>query len=245
MDQINRHLKIPFYQQIYEILRNKILSREWKPGDLIPAESELIAQYQVSRNTIRDVMEMLVNEGLIYRQQGRGSFVSQPSMEQGLGRIINFTEDMRQRDLKPSSVVLSAELLPASDEIAGKLNVLAGEELGLLRRLRLANDEPISVEESYIIHRYCRGYLTRHDYSTSSLRDALVQDYGIVWLRAKQVIRSINAPRELAHILKIDHRSALLYIERVSYTAEEIPVEFLRVYYRGDRYSLLNELQHA
>jgi GntR family transcriptional regulator len=245
MDQINRYLKIPFYQQIYTILRNKILSGDWKPGDLIPAESELIAQYQVSRNTIRDVMDMLVNDGLIYRQQGRGSFVSQPSMEQGLGRIINFTEDMRQRELEPSSVVLSAELLPAPEEIAWKLKVSTGEELGVLRRLRLANGEPISVEESYIIHNCCRGYLTLHDYSTTSLRDALVQDYGIAWQRAKQTIRAMNAPRELAHILNIDYRSALLLIERVSYTSQEIPVEFLRIYYRGDRYLLFNELQHA
>jgi GntR family transcriptional regulator len=245
MDQINRYLKIPFYQQIYKILRNKILSGEWKPGDLIPAESELTAQYQVSRNTIRDVMDMLVNDGLIYRQRGRGSFVSQPSMEQGLNRLINFTEDMRQRDLRPSSVVLSAELNPAPEEIARKLDIPAGEELGLLRRLRLANDEPISVEESNIIHRCCPGYLTRHDYSIASLRDALVQDYGIAWERAEQTIRAVNASRELAHTLKIEYRGALLFIERVSYTDRGIPVEFLRIYYRGDRYSLLNELQHG
>jgi GntR family transcriptional regulator len=243
MDQINRYLKIPFYQQIYIILRNKILSGEWKPGDLIPAESELTARYQVSRNTIRDVMDLLVNDGLIYRQQGRGSFVSQPSMEQGLNRLINFTEDMRQRDLRPSSVVLSAELIPAPEEIAGKLNVPGGEELGVLRRLRLANDEPISVEESYLIHRCCPGYLTRYDYSTASLRDALVRDYGIAWQRAEQTIRAMNASRELAHTLKIEYRSALLFIERVSYTSREIPVELLRIYHRGDRYSLIHELQ--
>jgi GntR family transcriptional regulator len=166
-------------------------------------------------------------------------------MELGLNRLINFTEDMRQRDLKPSSVVLSAELTPAPEEIARKLDIRVGEELGLLRRLRLANDEPISVEESYIIHRCCPGYLTRHDYSAASLRDVLVQDYGIAWERAKQTIRAMNASRELALTLNVEYRGALLYIERVSYSGQEIPVEFLRIYYRGDRYSLLNELQHG
>lgn len=77
------------------------------------------------------------------------------------------------------------------------------------------------------------------------MRDTLVRDYGIAWERAKQTIRAMNASRELAHTLKIEYRGALLFIERVSYTGREIPVEFLRIYYRGDRYSLLNELQHG
>ncbi len=202
MNQINRNLKIPYYQQLYEILRNRIIHSEWKPGDLIPAEPELIATYKVSRNTVRDVMDKLVNEGLIYRERGRGSFVSKPSMEQGLGKIISFTEDMHQRGLKANSKVLSAEIIPALQDIAEKLQVEPGEELGVLRRLRLGNDEPISVEDSYLIHKFCPGFLTRHDYTQVSLRDMLSKDYGLMWVRANQVIRSINAPRELAQLLE-------------------------------------------
>ena len=74
-ETIDRYSKLPFYQQLYEILRSKILRRDWQPGDLIPPESELIDSYQVSRNTVRQVLDMLVNEGLIYRQRGRGWFV--------------------------------------------------------------------------------------------------------------------------------------------------------------------------
>ena len=105
MIAINRKSKIPYYQQLYEILRQKIIRQEWKPGDLIPGESELMDTYQVSRNTVRDVMDMLVNEGLIYRKQGKGSFIAEPSLEQMLIRIVSFTEDMRQRGIRPSSRV--------------------------------------------------------------------------------------------------------------------------------------------
>ena len=243
MEQINRRSKVPYYQQLYEILLDKISTGEWKPGDQIPAEPELIAQYQVSRSTVRIVLDILVNRGLIYRQRGRGTFVSHPSVEQALVRIINFTEDMHQRGIRPSSKVLSSGVLTAPKDIAEKLRVPIGEELVLLRRLRLGNEEPMGVEESYLIHRYCPGILDRHDFSSYSLRESISQDYGVQWLRASQVIRSITASHEMARLLEVPDKAALLSIERVTYSKADIPVEFLRIYYRGDRYSLYNELQ--
>ena len=107
MDAINRQSKLPLYQQLYEVLRGNITRGEWKPGDLIPAESELIEQYGVSRITVRQVLDMLVQEGLIYRQRGRGSFVAHPTVEQVLQRLVSFTDDMRQRGFAPSTRILS------------------------------------------------------------------------------------------------------------------------------------------
>ena len=108
MDAINRQSKLPLYQQLYEVLRGNIMRGEWKPGDLIPAESELIEQYGVSRITVRQVLDMLVQEGLIYRQRGRGSFVAHPTVEQVLQRLVSFTDDMRQRGFAPNTRILSA-----------------------------------------------------------------------------------------------------------------------------------------
>ena len=242
MEQINRRSKIPYYVQLYEILHEKITMGEWSPGDQIPAEPELMAQYQVSRSTVRNVLDMLVNKGLIYRHRGRGTFVSAPSVEQALVRMINFTEDMRQRGITPSSVVLSAELLPAPIEIAEKLEIAPGEELACLRRLRLGNEEPMGLEESFLIHHYCPGILSRYDYSTKSLRNTIIKDYGIQWQHASQVIRAMNATPEMARLLEVRSRAAILSIERVTYSRSDNPVEFLRIFYRGDRYSLFNEL---
>ena len=128
MNRINRQSKLPLYHQLYEILRDDILSGEWQPGDMIPPESELVKRYQVSRTTVRQVLDMLVNEGLIYRQQGRGTFVAHPTVEQALVRIISFTDDMRQRGFKPGTTVLSSGLIPAPQDIAEKLEVEPGEE---------------------------------------------------------------------------------------------------------------------
>jgi GntR family transcriptional regulator len=240
-ETIDRYSKLPFYQQLYEILRGRIQRAEWQPGDRLPSESELIDSFQVSRNTVRQVLEMLVNEGLIYRQRGRGTFVAHPTLEQSMTRIISFTEDMRQRGFTPGTRVLSASLITAAGDIAGKLEISPGEQLAYLRRLRLADGEPMSIEESYLIHRYCPNVL-QHDYAKQPLREILEKDYGIRIASAKQVIQAILAPVELADLLDIRPQSALLFIERLSYSQSRIPVEFLRIYYRADRYSLFNEL---
>jgi GntR family transcriptional regulator len=240
-EDIDRSSKLPLYHQLYEILRDSILRGDWQPGDLIPPEPELIRRYGVSRTTVRQVLDMLVNDGLIYRQQGRGTFVAHPTVEQALVRIVSFTEDMRQRGFKPGTRVLSLGLAPAPQDIAEKLEVEPGEELARLVRLRLADGEPMSIEESHLVHRYCPGVLDR-DYASDILRETLDRDYGIRWVRASQVIRAIPASKDVAQLLAIPYRSALLYIERVSYSQQNVPVEFLRITYRGDRYALYNEL---
>jgi GntR family transcriptional regulator len=242
MNGIVRDSKLPIYHQLYELLRNDIVRGEWQPGDMLPSESELIEQYGVSRITVRQALEALVNDGLIYRQRGRGTFVAHPTVEQGLSRIISFTEDMRQRGFKPGTEVLFHGLASASAEIAQQLQVEPGEELVRIERLRLADGEPMSIEESHLVHRYCPGVL-QHDYSENPLRQILEDDYGIRLARAKQVIRAIAASAKVAKKLSIPAKAALLYIERVSYSTENVPIEFLRVYHRGDRYALYNELR--
>ena len=240
-ETIDRHSKLPYYQQLYEILLGKIQRREWQPGDRILPESELIEEYQVSRNTVRQVLDKLVNDGLIYRQRGRGSFVSHPTLEQSMTRIVSFTEDMRQRGFTPGTQVIAADLLPAEHEIASRLDVPVGEQLVRLRRLRMADGEPMSIEESYLIHKYCPDVLA-HDYAQQPLREVLEAEYGIRIASAKQVIQAIQSPPDLAQLLHINPGTALLLITRVSFSQGRIPVEYLRIHYRADRYSLFNEL---
>ena len=241
-DVIDRGSKLPLYHQLYEILRGAILTGEWQPGEMIPPETELMERYQVSRTTVRQVLDLLVKDGLIFRQRGRGTFVTHPTVDQGLARIISFTEDMRQRGFRPGTRVLAAGVLPAPPDIAAQLQIEPGEELARLERLRLADAEPMSIEESYLVHRYCPGVL-RRDYATQPLRETLEHEYGIRLVRARQVIRAIPAPRHLARPLSVRTGSPLLHIERVSFSQHDLPVEFLRIYNRGDRYVLYNELQ--
>ncbi|MGD2145042.1 MAG: GntR family transcriptional regulator [Anaerolineae bacterium] len=240
--RIDRSSRLPLYQQLYDILRDRIRQGEWEPGDLIPPEPELMDCYDVSRTTVRQTLDMLVNENLIYREQGRGTFVAHPTVEQALVRIISFTDDMRRRGREPGTVVLSSVVIPASGEIADRLEIEPGDELAYIKRLRLADGEAMSVEESHLVHQHCPGILDG-DYASHSLRHALAERYDIHWSRATQTIRAIPAPAQLSSALSIPRRAPLLYIERVSYSRQNTPVEFLRIYYRSDRYVLYNDLQ--
>jgi len=242
MTQINRLSKTPLYHQLYEILNGKIRHGEWKPGDMIPPESKLSEEFEVSRVTVRQVLDMLANEGFILRERGRGTFVTQPKVEQALMRIVSFTEDMNQRGILPGTRALETRLIPAPADIASELQVQPGEELALIVRLRLGDGEPMSLEESYLLHKTCPGILEQ-DIVSTPMRRLLDREYGIRWLRARQVIRAIPAPRHLARILGIQPNASLLFIERVSYSTTNTPTEFLRLYHRGDRYALYNELK--
>jgi GntR family transcriptional regulator len=238
---INRRDKLPLYQQLYEILRNKIKSKEWQVGQLIPSEPELMTTYGISRVTVRQVLDRLVNDGLIYRQRGKGSFVASPTLEQSIARIVSFTEDMQQRDLQPGTKVMKAELIPAAEEVAKHLQVEPGTEMAYLERLRFANNEPMSIEQSFLVHSMVNGIL-QYDYVVQPLREIIKSIFGIQLVRAKQVIRAFSATQRLAHVLEVPVNAPLLFIERISFSQHDQPVEFLRIYYRGDRYSLYSEM---
>lgn len=238
---LNPKSKLPLYHQLYELLMGKIRNGEWKPGDLLPTEYGLIEQYGVSRITVRKVLDLLSSEGLIVRERGRGTFVAHPQLEHGTTRIVSFTDDMRQRGFAPGTRVLFSGLVPAIEEVSGALGVPKGEEMARIDRLRLADEEPMCVEESWLVHRYLRGILDQ-DFDGQSLREVKQAKYGIRWSRALQKIRAVPASTKIAGLLKIRPGSPLLYFERVSYSQDDVPMEFLRIYYRADRYVIHNEL---
>ena len=239
---VNRQSKLPLHQQIYEILRGNMVKGTWVAGDTFPTEMQLMGMYNVSRATVRQVMDRLVGEGLIYRQQGRGTFVAEPTLEQGLSRITSFTEDMSRRGLVSETRILAEKIIPASVDIASSLKILPGEEVAYLKRLRIANNEPMCIEESYLINKMCPGIMD-YDFSIQPLRETLEIKYGIRIIRALQRIHACVAEAETTKLLHIKTPSAILYIERTSYNEWDIPVEFLRLHFRGDRYSLYNELK--
>ncbi len=242
MNGIVQDSKQPFYLQLYELLYRNIASGHWRPGDMLPSETELIERYQISRITVRQALAMLVKDGLIYRRRGLGTFVAVPKIEQGLNRIVSFSEDMQWRGFQAGTVVLSSALVAASKDIAKRLEIEAGERIARLERLRLADGEPMSLEISHLIDRLCPGVLEK-DFARTPLRDTLARDYDLVLSNAKQQIRAIVAWGELAEKLSVSSGAPLFYIERTSYSQYNNPAEYLQLYHRGDRYTLYNDLE--
>jgi GntR family transcriptional regulator len=242
MNAILADSPVSFYHQLYTILRKELARGVWKPGDRMPSEAELIAAYGVSRITVRQAFDLLVNDGLVYRRRGSGTFVTAPPIELGLNRIVSFTEDMRRRGMHPETQLLDARLEPAADEIALRLDVEPGAELAVLERLRLADGVPMGIERSRLVHRLCPGVLDG-DYAHTSLHATLLERYGIRLARANQAIRVMAADSALAGKLSVPTGAPMFYIERVAFGQAGIPVEYLEIYQRGDRYVLYNELR--
>ena len=144
--------------------------------------------------------------------------------------------------LKPGTRVLYSEIVQATDDVLEVLKIDPNQDLASLVRLRLADDEPLSVEHSLLVHDLCPGILER-DYANNSLRKMLADQYNLHISSARQKIRAVPATKQLAELLDVDLNSPLLHIDRVSFTETGLPVEYLRINLRGDRYTFHSELR--
>ena len=231
---------VPYYYQIKEIIHKYIKNKEIKPGQALSPERELCLKYQVSRITVRKAMDLLVQEGLIYREKGRGTFVAKPPLEQP-AQIISFNEQMERRGLKPSTRVLKTKIFSQDKEIADCLNLNMDEEIALVKRLRLANGEPVALESSYLPHKLYPGIITGD--LTGSLTKITEQKYHLRLARATQVVKAEPVFGEAAKILGVKAGSPALFVKRISFLADNRSAEYLEAYYRGDRYEITMELK--
>lgn len=240
METLTKTGFVPYYLQLKEILHRSIKKGELKPGQLLPPERELCKRHQVSRITIRKALDLLMQEGFIFREQGRGTFVSKPPLEQPT-QIISFTEQMESRGLSPSTRVLETGILPVSKEIGEYLALSPNEEVVFVKRLRLADNEPVALESSYLPYRFYPQILSEN--LTGSLTKITEQKYHLRLKRAAQVVKAEPVFDEVAKILEVEPGTPALYIQRIAFLADNRPAEFLKAYYRGDRYELTMELK--
>ena len=232
---------LPRYYQLKEIIRERIRSGEWTPGALIPSERELCERYGISRMTARQSVTELVNEGLLYREQGRGTYVGRPKIPQQLLRLTGFTEDMKAREQRPGAQVLTAEMWPADDVTAERLRIRAGQPVFRLRRLRLADAEPLALETSCISFIGCERLL-EHDLERHSLYHLLEVAYDVPPLEAEQELEADLAREEEAELLEVAVGSPVLRTRRVTSTRRSQPIEYATSVYRGDKYRFFTRM---
>ena len=235
--KINRDTPIPFYFQIVQILREVIQDQEISAAQnevLFPSETDLVDHFQVNRGTIRHALETLEREGLIYREKGRGTFLQRRRVELDLAKLCSTTEDLLARGWSPASRLLSLSRMVPSPHIQRMLQIPDNEEVWQLNRLRLANDEPISLQWSYIPIRLAPDLAGRD--LNGSLYYLLKNAYGLDMKTADQTIRARNATPEEARLLEIPAGEALFAIARVTFDALGKPLEHLDSLWRGDRY---------
>ncbi|NLY44697.1 MAG: GntR family transcriptional regulator [Tissierella sp.] len=241
-EQLDFSGRTQLYYQLYDILYKDIKKGIYKPGELLPTENELIERYGISRVTVRKAMDMLLNEGIIAKRRGYGSFVKNKKVEQTLNKVLHFSNEMEKQGYKSSTKMLTNEKVYANKTIAEALSIPEGTQLTHVNRLRFANGEPMCIESAYLIHDMCPDVLS-HDFSQISLRKFIVENYNIIWKRAQQKIFAIKANPGFAKLLNIKDGNPMIYIERISYTQDNIPGEYLQSYYRGDCFYLTAELE--
>jgi GntR family transcriptional regulator len=223
------------YLRIKDWLRGAIEKGEYRPGDRIPSEHELMKRFGVSRATIRQAISELVLEGWLYRVQGSGTYVARPKYRQTLSRLTSFTEDMQLLGLTPRSRLLLCQVEGADEKIAAALDIPPGEEVVRIERLRFADEEPMALNTSVIPRRLVPG-LEEMDLETGSLYEILEVRYGLILSRAEQTLEPALADPYAAELLGVRVGAPLLLVEGVVYLKNGTPLEWVRILYRGDRY---------
>ena len=242
LSSIVRKSPLPRYYQLKEIMREKIASGDWKPGDLIPSERELGEQYGISRMTARQAITELVNEGLFYREQGKGTFVSRHKITQQLIRLTGFTEDIKARGQRPGTKVISAQMIPADEILAERLRIKPGLLIFRLQRLRLADEEPLAIEISNVSFMGCEKLL-EEDLEQNSLYRLLENKYGLPLMEAEQELEAGLIGPEEAQLLKVPVGSAALFNRRTTYTERDLPIEYAKSVYCGNKYIFFTQMK--
>lgn len=231
----------PSYYQIKRALLRRIESGEWTPGTRMPTEQELQEQFGVSRGTVRRALDELVFEGRIRRRSGKGTFVRELPAPVQTQRIMPFSEQVRQLGLRPSTQVLSAEMIPANqveDTVRRSFGLGPEDAVIRIRRLHLGDGQPLSLQTVYLLPELCPGILEQ-DLSRLS---PLYAGYGRTIHHADELIRVTACDGEEARLLNGQPGMPVVSRLRLSYLADGRPFEVLYALDRADRFELRHRL---
>ncbi|SRR5579883_128275 len=242
---VRRQDQTPLYQQIKREILRRIDSGELRPGQRLPSEQEFERQLAVSRITVRQAITALAIEGRLTRVPGRGTFVAEHVKVSRLTSLSGFGENMRALGLTPSYRTVDVREMQAGDLVASQLSLADGEHVLLIHRVLLANKEPIAIQYSYLpLHLIAAGRqaFTADLLDHSSLYTLLEQKLHIVLARALETVEPAMASALDQELLDVSPDALLLRVHRVTYSTADVPVEYVRLLYRMDRYAYRVEL---
>lgn len=233
---IDPYAAVPKYYQLASILKQQIDNGDWQPRTAIPSERQLEVLYSVSRTTIREAIDYLTRQGYLYREHGRGTFVSPPKLQKALMELTSFSEDLLKRGIQPGQIIRDISVVVPPLSILQRLELAPGTRMLRLERIRLGNEIPIGLQTSYLALEPDQT-ITRADMETSgSLYKLLQEKFRIIPSEADETLEATVATKEEAELLQIEEGAPLLLSERVLFAQNRRPVEFVKILYRGDRY---------
>ena len=238
---LKRGAPVPLYHQLKTAILREIEAGRWRPGERLPTEDALIARFHVSKITVRQALRDLAQMGYIRREQGRGTFVQGPPLEEGPRELRSFTGEMRGRGFLATSRVIEQGIVPAPADIAVSLETAAGAPVFRLRRLRLADGEPMGLQTAYIPMRLVPG-IELLSFVDTSLYEVLASRYDLFPAAARETHQAVLAPEDAALLLRVPAGAPVLLAERLTSLTDGRPLEYVHSIMRGDRYKIVLDL---
>lgn len=226
---------LPLHARIMQVLRDRILDGTYAALARMPSESELGHLFGASRITVRHALSQLQRDGLIFTLQGKGSFVARPKAYQNVGRLMGFAESMATHGHEVLNELLSLQSIQADSQIAERLHITNGTPVTEIRRLRLLNREPVSLEVTYV-HETLGHRLAQADLVTRDIFAIIENDYATPLGHADLAIDATVADEELAQALRIEDGAPVMRIERLTHDAAGQPIDFEYLFFRADRF---------
>lgn len=234
MRSINKESRIPLYYQLVDVITEMIEKGRLKENDQLPSERELCDIYDISRSTVRQAIQELEKEGYIYKIQGKGTFVSPKIFKQDLLEFYSFTEEMKKIGKTPRSKVLNFDIIECSEKLSRKMKIDIGDKVYIFTRLRLADDEPMMLETSYVPYeRFPR--LSKEQLQQRAMYDIFKTEYNTSFTGAEEIFQSVLTREYEAELLNYSVGLPSMMIERITYEHERV-IEYTKGIARGDRF---------
>jgi GntR family transcriptional regulator len=235
------HSPLPLYAQVEAVLAAGIADGTWPPGSRLPNEDGLIERFGVSRTTIRQTIQNLIRRGLVEIRRGKGTFVTQPKITQELTELSGFVEDMQALGRHATARLLDKQVVPASETVARHLALTPGTLVVRIQRVRLADNVPLSFDETYLPREIGEKVL-ENDLEVEPIFSLLEQKYDMPLVEAEYRLEAVSADAVVARALGIAVGSAIFLIERTSFCAGPQSIDYERLYYRGDQVRFVTRL---
>ena len=243
--KLSKNIAFPLSHQLIEILRDLILKSNYKAGQPFFTETELAEKYGVSRTTVREATSRLVYEELLRRERGKGIFVIKPRIHGESSSLLSYTEEIVSRGMKAGSQLVEIQIEIPPWRIQNILQLNKGDKIIRLKRIRLADGEPMVIQISHLPYALCPEiYQSEYDWNTQSLSVAL-QNLGLGIVRVNQRVYTRAADEENASLLKITPGEPLLALDRTSLLKDNTTIEYAIIYNRGDRWDFIMELKRG
>ncbi len=236
-DALRRDSAVPLYAQLEEILRTKIGQGEWQPNQRVPSENELNKMYGLSRMTARGVLTKLVNDGVLFRVPGKGTFLAPQKIDAVSPAYGGVREQLESMGYETSTELLSIRLETPPVRVRDKLRLESGQPVYAIDRLRSVQGEPISLHHSYVPDHLAHG-LDRYDTANEQLCVVLASHYGLTMKRVDEQLEATAASADEATLLQMRKGQPVLLLEDVIADLDGTTFEYSRIVFRGDKIRL-------